>query len=403
MKTRYLLTLALTLPLAAEVLPPTEDIPMGTTATQEAAAALHIETREMGYYNLDTIGRAGMGAVKLRLKQADGSCSSCFLAFGGANFPNALPNAKTPEERGAKVFYDEYGLIMPPVKGSFGDYARSGKLPYPVGYAAAAAVPAKDTAGEVTSFVIAGGCNADGHLAKTVAVKLCGGAKVETTPLPDLPVSCAYPAYATLGNHLYVIGGQEKPDSTEALHRMFRLDMTAPAAGWRELAPMPGAGRMLSVAGVEKGKLYLTGGCSLHADAQGKPERTYLKETLVYDPDTNSWSKAADAPETIVGAATPMPNMAGRLLLVGGDPGHYYRAALNGQAPANHPGQARAVYAFNPALNAWTKAGELPLGVATFPAVQLGPGSSSAFTISGETHPGVRTPKIFHIHIIVNK
>lgn len=394
MKREILTILSLSLlPLSAEVLSPTE-----TIATQEATAALRIEAREMGDYKLDTIGRAGMGAVKLRLKQADGSCTSCFLAFGGANFPNALPNAKTPEERGAKVFYDEYGLIMPPVKGSFGDYARRGRLPYPVGYAAAAAMPVQGAAGEEASFVIAGGCNADGHLAKAVAVRLCGGDKVETTPLPDLPVSCAYPAHAVIGNHLYVIGGQEKPDSTEALHRMFRLDMANPSAGWRELAPMPGQGRMLAVAGVEKGKLYLTGGCSLHADAQGKPERTYLKETLVYDPAANSWGKAADAPETMVGAATPMPNMAGRLLLVGGDPGHYYRATLDGQAPAKHPGQARAVYAFNPVLNAWAKYGELPLGVATFPAVQLGPGSCTAFTVSGETHPGVRTPKVFMIN-----
>ena len=159
---------------------------------------------------------------------------------------------------------------------------------------------------------------------------------------------------------------------------------------------MPDAGRQLAVAGTANGKIYVTGGCSLHPDAAGKAERTYLKTTLVYDPAANAWSTAADAPETLVGAATPMPFVEGGLYLIGGDPGEYYRASLKGQAPEEHPGQSRFIYRLDPASGAWAKAGELPLGVATFPSATDG---SIILTISGETHPGVRTPKIFHISI----
>lgn len=373
MKTFYLLTLALSLPLAAEVLPPTEDIP--TDAPVQQAPLLVAQ-----HLNIpDAIGRAGMGAVGVN-RADDGRRAVIF--FGGANFPNAKPGAKTPEERGAKVFYDTIGSVSYSAQGMKDAPA---KLPYPVAYAAVGA--------RGTDIFIAGGCNADGHLNK---VLLLSPDTLKTTALPDLPVSCAYPAYAVLGDDLYIIGGQEKPDSTAALKRVFKLNMADPQKGWQELAPMPDNGRQLAVAGVANGKIYVTGGCSLHPDAAGKAERTYLKTTLLYDPAANAWSNAADAPETLVGAATPMPYVEGKLFLIGGDPGEFYRASLQGNAPAEHPGQSRSIYRLDPATGAWDKAGELPLGVATFPSATDG---STILTISGETHPGVRTPKIFHISV----
>lgn len=375
MKTLYLLTLALALPLAAEVLTPTDEIPADESSQQQVS--LHVAQ----HLNIpDSIGRAGMGAVGLN-RADDGRRAVIF--FGGANFPNAKPGAKTPEERGAKVFYDTIGSVSYSASGQMKD--APARLPYPVAYAAVGA--------HGSDIFIAGGCNADGHLSKAL---LLNPDTLKTTALPELPVTCGYPAYTVLGDDLYIIGGQEKPDSTAALKRVFKLNMADPQKGWQELAPMPDAGRQLAVAGTANGKIYVTGGCSLHPDANGKAERTYLKTTLVYDPAANTWSTAADAPETLVGAATPMPFVEGGLYLIGGDPGEYYRASLKGQAPEEHPGQSRFIYRLDPATGAWAKAGELPLGVATLPSATDG---SIILTISGETHPGVRTPKIFHISI----
>ena len=328
----------------------------------------------------DKVGRAGMVAGLVRTAEG-----GRILAIGGANFPNAKPGAKTPAERGAKVFYDEI-LSFNPADGSCTVLA---KLPYPIGYAAHTS--------KGRSMVIAGGCNMEGHVA-TVTRILADGS---TEALPALPVTTAYPAFVQRYDKLYVFGGQEKAESVTCLSRTFVLDLKNPAAGWKELAPMPGEGRMLAVAGTavgtwDDGKIYVAGGCSLHPDAKGAAERTYLKSTLCYDPATDTWTQVADMPETIVAPAGPMPAIRDNLMLICGDPGNYYRASLVGKAPADHPGQNTTIYAFNVDRGTWAKAGQNGIGIATAPAVNV---IGDIYIISGETHPGVRTPVISTLNL----
>jgi N-acetylneuraminic acid mutarotase len=157
---------------------------------------------------------------------------------------------------------------------------------------------------------------------------------------------------------------------------------------------------MLAAAGTfagswDDGRIYVAGGCSLHPDAKGAAERTYLKSVLCYQPATNTWSAVADMPETIVAPATPMPSSKGELLLLCGDPGNYYRASLAGKAPAEHPGQNTTIYSFCPHSGTWRVAGQNSIGIATAPAVKV---LNTVFIISGETHPGVRTPIISTIN-----
>lgn len=335
----------------------------------------------------DKVGRAGMVAALVHTAEGDR-----ILAIGGANFPNAKPGAKTPAERGAKVFYDEI-LSFNPADGSCAVLA---KLPYPIGYAAHTSGGDTHTSGG-DSMVIAGGCNMDGHVA-TVTRILADGS---TEALPALPVTTAYPAFVQRYGKLYVFGGQEKAESVTCLSRSFVLDLQNPAAGWQELAPMLGEGRMLAVAGTavgtwDDGKIYVAGGCSLHPDAKGAAERTYLKSTLCYDPATDTWTQVADMPETIVAPAGPMPAIRDNLLLICGDPGNYYRASLVGKAPAEHPGQNTAIYAYNIDSGTWSVAGRNGIGIATAPAVNV---FGTVFIISGETHPGIRTPLISNIQI----
>lgn len=339
----------------------------------------------------DKTGRAGMAAVLL---PAGGDRSMpVIMMTGGANFPYAKPGATTPAERGQKVFYDDVLVMTPPSScASCGSApVQAGHLPYPIGYAAFASSD--------KGMVVAGGCNVGGHLARVTRVQLCNG-QARTEALPDLPVSLAYPAFAVLENHLYVMGGQEKPDSTVCLNRCFVLNLRDIDAGWKETTPLPGEGRMLAAAGVLNGQIYVAGGCSLHPDSEGQAERTYLKSILRYDPATRRWSEAGELPETLVGAANPMPAWEGALYLICGDPGNYYRASLAGQAPAVHPGQNHTVYSLtvNKSASADRKTelscrrvGENPVGIATAPAVSVG---NTVYVISGETHPGIRTPLI---------
>ncbi len=328
----------------------------------------------------DPVGRAGMVAVEL--PGNDNHDMPVIMMAGGANFPYAQPGATTPEQRGAKVFYQDVAVALTPdsCASCSSKPIVAGRLRAPLAYAAFAP--------SAQGMVVAGGCNERGHTNMVQRVELFGG-QARSELLPDLPVATAYPAFALLDGKFYVMGGQETPEATTCLARCFVLDLANTNAGWSEIAPLP-EGLMLASAGALGGKIYVAGGCSLHADARGAAERSYLNTTWCYDPQTNSWSRAADLPETIVGAATPMPALGGSLLLLGGDPGNYYRASLRGEAPATHPGQSCRVYAFNGTT--WQQQPEaLPTGIATAPAVISG---SKPLIISGETHPGVRTAAI---------
>ena len=120
LKNLFILAAVAALPLAAQCCP---------GCGHHAPAPLKVESKALAESPKisDSVGRAGMVASVVRT--ADGAR---ILAIGGANFPNAKPAAKTPAERGAKVFYDEI-LSINPLDGSCSVLA---KLPYPIGYAA---------------------------------------------------------------------------------------------------------------------------------------------------------------------------------------------------------------------------------------------------------------------------
>lgn len=357
--------------------------PFLTLAAVCAAVCAGFELHTPGRIQ-DSVGRAGMIAVFL--EPNDHHATPVTLLAGGANFPYAKPGAQSAEERGEKVFYDEVAVVPHVLNATpEGEPLKPlavGKLPRPLGYAAFVGTP--------SGMVVAGGCNAEGHTAQVTRMEL-HGSELRAEALPDLPRTVAYPAFALVNNKLYVMGGQEKADSTTCLNSCFELNLADVSAGWRELSPMPG-GRMLAAAGVVNGVIYVMGGCSLHADARGQAERTYLNDVLCYDPGSDSWARVAgEMPEPLVGMANPLPVRGGKLYVVGGDPGVYYRASLVGQQPARHPGQSRCIYSFAPAGGEWRKVGELSQGVATLPAVLA---DGIIYTVSGETHPGVRTPAI---------
>ncbi len=299
------------------------------------------------------------------------------LAAGGANFPHAIPGAKTAAERGEKVFHDDIYLLRD------GHWSSAGQLPHPLGYAAFAGTP--------RGLVIAGGCNSSGHLKDCMIVSLKNDGKTTIQELPSLPHPVAYPAFALAGNTLYLIGGQLAPDSTEALNSMYSLKLDTPSPQWEKLPDMPGPGRILATGAYTQGKIFVMGGCSLTPDAKGQAERNYLSSVQTFDTATRQWNtkSTSDIPETLVASANPAPiSPQGTILLIAGDPGNYYRATLQNKAPSTHPGQSNTIYSFDPATNTWNKIGQWPIGIATAPAVIY---RGDILTISGETHPGIRT------------
>ena len=344
----------------------------------------------------DEVGRAGMAA-----SAADGK----IIMLGGANFPKAEKDAKTAEQRGPKVYYDDVVVFD---TASRKTKKIEGTLPYTIGYAA-------HTTNGSDTIIIAGGQNNDTFFNTTLKVEIKDG-KLTTQELKPLPISCASAAYVQVGSKLYVFGGQENATATTALKSAFVLDTANAEAEWQKLADMPDNGRMLAVAGEWNGKIYVAGGCSLAPNEKNEAIRTYLKSTLCYDIATDTWSEAPDMREALVAPAGPMYAGAQGLYLLGGDPGKYYEKQIKGklQEGEAHPGQSRKIYRFTPGISkadetdttkAWNKAGELTIGVVTAPAVNMsvtnedGVAENTIFIISGEIAPGKRTPYISEISL----
>lgn len=335
----------------------------------------------------DRIGFAGMAAA---IQPASGEQIMPMIIFvGGANFPFAKEGATTAAERGAKMFHNRVGIM--PAYMSCNDCGTSpqfiGKIDYPVAYPAFGATP--------DGLVIAGGCNQDGHLKLSSRISFKHG-RISSEALPELPQSIAYPAFAQMDNILYVMGGQEKENSTTALKSCYSLDLSQPHNGWKKLTDMP-EGRILAGAAAQDGLIYLIGGCSLSPDAKGGAQRKYHKDALVYNISKKSWSKGSmpDMPVTMAASPNPLPLIEGKIYVMGGDPGEYYRAMLAGNPPAIHPGQSDQIYCYDIASKSWSQAAKTSIGVATAPAVSAGSAApAQILIISGETHPGIRTNRI---------
>lgn len=289
------------------------------------------------------------------------------LVAGGANFPDGV----MPWDGGRKVWHDSVFALE--LANPDGGWKRAGALREVSGYGVCASLP--------QGVLMAGGGDANGHSRATRLMTFADG-KLAFKELPPLPMTLANGCGALVDGKLHVVGGTERPDSVTASARHFVLD---PATGWSELPPLPGAGVMLASAAAVDGVLYISGGCSLHAGADGKPVRTYLKSGWKFA--DGAWSGIADLPRAAVGAASPCWVVDGRFLIAGGDDG-----AQVGISPTEHKGFCRDLLVYDPKADRWTRRAEAkePLPV-TLPGVQIPAG---LVLPNGEIRPGVRTPRV---------
>jgi len=291
------------------------------------------------------------------------------LVAGGANFP-----AKKPWEGGIKVWYDTIFALDRPD----GRWSVVGKLPRPLGYGIS--VTHRD------SVVCVGGSDADRHYAEAFRLEYTAG-KVVATPLHSLPRPVANACGALAGDMLYVAGGQEKPDATDTLKTVYRIDLAAEQPAWREVEPWPGGGRMLAVAASFDGAFWIAGGTDLVAGKDGKAERRYLKDAYRYDPD-RGWKRIADLPRPAVAAPSPAPADGSGFFILGGDDG----ANVGFTPPERHPGFERSILRFDGKTASWTEAGPLPAPRVTAPVVRW---NNLWVVPSGELRPGVRSPEVW--------
>ena len=296
------------------------------------------------------------------------------LLYGGTNFPD-----KPIWDGGAKRWYrDVYVLDAPDAK-----WRKVGALDErrPSGYGVSLTMP--------HGIVCLGGADADKHYDDAFILNY-DGEKLTTRDLPKLPKRCAYLAGASSGGHVYIAGGIEKPDSTEALHTFWTLNLRDPKE-WVELQAWEGPGLLLPTLSVRSGNVVLTGGCALSRGDDGKPVRApYSKATWLYRAD-RGWERQRDAPVGLVAAPSPPIRTGGRMILFGGDDGSQL-----GTPQAKHLGFPREVYAFDVERNEWRRAGNAPFAPVTTPAV---PWHGGFVVVSGEIRPSVRSIETWFVRV----
>lgn len=297
-----------------------------------------------------------------------GTSGGALVVAGGANIAE-----RKWEKDFVKRWYDAVWVLPRPE----GAWVKAGILPQARGYGVAMSTP--------EGLLCFGGSDAAGHHATGVRVEYAPG-ELLTSPLPELPRPCANLCGALVGRTVYLAGGIETPGATQAMRTFWALDLDTPAAQWRELEPWPGPERMLAVAASAGGAFYLLSGASLHAGADGKPERTFLRDAYRFTPG-RGWERVPDLPRPAVAAASPAPVKDGRIFVVSGDDG----ANVAFEPVEKHPGFPRETLVFDVARGAWS-AEAAPFSRATVPVAEwLG-----RFVIpNGEVRPRVRTNEVW--------
>ncbi len=223
--------------------------------------------------------------------------------------------------------------------------------------------------------------------------------KLHFIKLPSIPVPIAYAAGALLNGKIYLAGGTNTPTDTSAQNRFWAFDLQSHK--WEELTSWPGAGRLLSVAGVQDGNFFLFSGVSLAKKSDNSGiTRTYLRESWAFNPATKSWKRLKDLPHPVAAAPSPAYSAGqSHLVIVGGDDGANAHRVL--EIKEKHPGFRREILTYHTITDTWAEMGTItdsPTAVTT-PLVIW---NEQLIVPSGEISPGIRSPKIRAASPVVN-
>jgi len=302
-----------------------------------------------------------------------GESGGALIVAGGANFPNGMI-----WDGGKKAWHDSVFILPEPG----GKWLAGFKLAQPIAYGVSVTTS--------NGVLCAGGGDAHRNT-REVFLLQWQDSRLKTKPLPPLPKSLSNACGAIMGETVYIAGGIETPDATNAMKNFWSLDLSAPTPAWQELPPWPGPARMLAIAGIYRGSFYLFSGTDLYPDANGKPARRYLSDAYAYKPG-EGWKKLSDLPRPAVAAPSPAIVLDNHLLVVSGDDGRL----VNFEPKSKHPGFPNDVLAYDAALDQWTQLPESPLSRATAPVVDW---HHHAVVVNGEVHPGVRTPQVWELEL----
>jgi N-acetylneuraminic acid mutarotase len=172
--------------------------------------------------------------------------------------------------------------------------------------------------------------------------------------LAPLPMKRGSAVVAEVGGKMYLIGGATTVEGSKEVaingngpaRVVTTNEMYDPATNtWQSRAPMA-LGRNHAFAGAVNGKVYVIGGRTAHAFVTVSANTDIVEE---YDPATNTWAGLrAKMPTARSGGG--WGTYGGRIYVAGGE-----------VSTADLAGAFRAVEAYEPATNSWTKMPPMPM------------------------------------------
>lgn len=296
------------------------------------------------------------------------------IVAGGANFPK-------PVWENDKAWHDQIYVLRDDT------WQTAGTLPRPLAYAAAVST--------TDGVVCMGGNDATKSYSDVFLLQYQEQTgEVQILPFPSLPKPCVYGAATTIGDVIYLVGGQSEPALDTAMKNMWSLDLSqrenADQFVWREHADVPFPSRAFNLTLAQHDgyhdAIYVISGRRKNGE-----EVDFLTDTWKYIPATKTWKPCADVPRCVMAA----PGVAfgqSHLFVLGGADGSLFDKT--DQLRDDHPGFPKQAFAYHTITDTWTSAGEIPANQVTTVAIEW---KDRLIVASGEVRPRVRSPKVWSI------
>lgn len=335
----------------------------------------------------NSLGYAGM---------MGGVHNEVIIAAGGANFPEALP------WKGGKKVYSNDIYLFKEDKWNLSNK----KLPFPIAYGASVSTP--------VGALIIGGENGDKTIDKVHLLKYISSSNdVEIIEYPSLPEPLAYTGAVVEEDYVYIVGGKNSDESTNAFYRM---NLTA-RKKWEKLADFPGSPRAVHTIAVQETKdsrkIFVIGGRNQTAGKKSKP----LTDFLSYDLKKGIWKNEGEIliqgnPRVLMGPSSEsMGSM--HIMIYGGSDEILFNELENislqlGQEQNDslisklttrrdeilnaHQGFSKEILGYNSITSKWFVYDSIQTQIPVTALTIID--NDDFYIVSGEISPGIRTPKV---------
>lgn len=310
-----------------------------------------------------------------------GQIGDYLVMAGGCNFPT----------RGNKTYYA--GIYAARLDAKVLNWRLVGMLPQPAAYGV--------TVASGDSLLFIGGNNSQCSLSSVYSIHLNElGDRADVCRLADMPCTVDNMAVATMGNDVFVAGGNQggKP-SAQLLH----LNVASDNGGWDFVGAIPGSPRVQPVAAAVDSKVYVWGGFF----ANGENSEVYT-DGYCLNINNGDWTSLM-SPRSIDGKEKTLSGGIAwtdgkRVLATGGVDKDIFLDAISGRyefvkkedyllKPIEWYSFGGNLYTYNVETDKWQKTRFANKALARAGAQAI-PTKLGIYYIGGELKPSVRTPQI---------